>query len=125
MGKLKHKLGRKAFAKGFDVAYGKMGKDRQKAVLDLFRMAQKYINKTEVKVDFKKGEDWIMNLTEGYILEEGLDENNNIIGYKFVNLGKLMDFIKDGLDGKEAIEKASGTYGRFDEAVKKIDPRRE
>jgi len=66
-----------------------------------------------------------MNLTEGYILEEGLDENNNIIGYKFVNLGKLMDFIKDGLDGKEAIEKASGTYGRFDEAVKKIDPRRE
>ena len=66
-----------------------------------------------------------MNLTEGYILEEGLDENNNIIGYKFVNLGKLMDFIKDGLDGKEAIEKASGTYGRFDEAVKKIDPRKE
>lgn len=66
-----------------------------------------------------------MNLTEGYILEEGLDEDNNIIGYKFVNLGKLMDFIKDGLDGKEAIEKASGTYGRFDEAVKKIDPRKE
>ena len=66
-----------------------------------------------------------MNLTEGYILEEGLDEDNNIIGYKFVNLGKMMDFIKAGDDGKEAIEKASGTYGRFDEAVKKIDPRKE
>ena len=24
---------------------------------------------------------------------------------------------------QEAIEKATGTYGRFDEAVKKIDPR--
>ena len=30
---------------------------------------------------------------------------------------------KKGIDPKEAIEKASGTYGRFDEAVKKIDPR--
>ena len=26
---------------------------------------------------------------------------------------------------KEAIEKATGTYGRFEEAVKKIDPREE
>lgn len=58
---IKHKLGRRAFSKGFDIAYGKMGKDRQKAVLDLFRMAQKYIDKTDVKIDYKKGEDWIMN----------------------------------------------------------------
>ena len=36
-----------------------------------------------------------------------------------------MDFIKSGIDANEAIEKASGTYGRFDEAVKKIDPREE
>ena len=33
--------------------------------------------------------------------------------------------IKKGIDPKEAIEKASGTYGRFDEAVKTIDPREE
>ena len=32
---------------------------------------------------------------------------------------------KKGMDPMEAIEKASGTYGRFDEAVKKIDPRKE
>lgn len=66
-----------------------------------------------------------MELAEGYILEEGLDENDNIIGYKYVNLGKMMDAIKDGVDPMEAIEKASGVYGRFDEAVKKIDPRKE
>ena len=66
-----------------------------------------------------------LELAEGYILEEGLDENDSIIGYKYVNLCKMMDFIKDGVDPMEAIEKASGKYGRFDEAVKKIDPRKE
>ena len=49
----------------------------------------------------------------------------NIIGYKYVNMGKMMDAIKAGTDALEAIEKASGKYGRFDEAVKKIDPRQE
>lgn len=64
-----------------------------------------------------------LELSEGYIVEVGLDEENQIIGYKFVNLGKMMENIKKGINPKEAIEKASGTYGRFDEAVKKIDPR--
>ena len=66
-----------------------------------------------------------LELAEGYIVELGLDKNNEIIGYKYVNLGKMMDNIKKGIDPMEAIEKASGTYGRFDEAVKKIDPREE
>lgn len=66
-----------------------------------------------------------MNLTEGYILENGLDKDGNIIGYKYVNMGKMMEFIKDGIDPKEAIDKATGEYGRFSEAVKKIDPRKE
>ena len=66
-----------------------------------------------------------LELTEGYIVELGLDKNNEIIGYKYVNLGKMMDNIKSGIEPMEAIEKASGTYGRFDEAVKKIDPRKE
>ena len=35
-----------------------------------------------------------------------------------------MDNIKAGMEATAAIEKASGTYGRFDEAVKKIDPRK-
>lgn len=66
-----------------------------------------------------------LELAEGYITEVGLDSDNQIIGYKYVNLGKMMDGIKKGVDPMEAIEKASGTYGRFDEAVKKIDPRQE
>ena len=66
-----------------------------------------------------------LELAEGYIVEIGLDENDTIIGYKYVNLGKMMDNIKNGIEPMEAIEKASGKYGRFDEAVKKIDPREE
>ena len=66
-----------------------------------------------------------LELAEGYITEIGLDKDNQIIGYKYVNLGKMMENIKKGLEPLEAIEKASGQYGRFDEAVKKIDPRKE
>ena len=66
-----------------------------------------------------------LDLAEGYITEVGLDKEGNIIGYKYVNLGKMMDGIKAGVDPMEAIEKASGKYGRFDEAVKTIDPREE
>lgn len=66
-----------------------------------------------------------LELSEGYITEIGLDENNEIIGYKYVNLGKMMDNIKKKMEPLEAIEKASGKYGRFDEAVKVVDPREE
>lgn len=66
-----------------------------------------------------------LELSEGYITEVGLDKNDEIIGYKFVNLGKMMENIKKGIEPMEAIEKASGKYGRFDEAVKVIDPREE
>ena len=66
-----------------------------------------------------------LELSEGYVTEIGLDANDEIIGYKFVNLGKMMENIKKGIEPMEAIEKASGKYGRFDEAVKKIDPREE
>jgi hypothetical protein len=36
-----------------------------------------------------------------------------------------MDFIKKGEDANTALEKAKGTYGRFSEAAKYIDPRHE
>ncbi|MBR3183084.1 MAG: hypothetical protein IKF61_01865, partial [Firmicutes bacterium] len=65
-------------------------------------------------------------LAEGYITRVGLDEEGNIIGYEYVNLGKLMDALKkEGTQKAEALEKALGKYGRFDQAVKKIDPREE
>ena len=66
-----------------------------------------------------------MERTEGYITEIGLDEDNEIIGYKYINLGVMLDHIKNGVEPMEAIEKATGQYGRFDDAVKKIDPRSE
>ena len=66
-----------------------------------------------------------LELAEGYILETGLDEDGEIIGYKFVHLGKMMDMIKKGADPKEAFEKNVGTYGRFADAAKTIDPRHE
>ena len=52
----------------------------------------------------------------------GLDENDEVIGYKFVHLGKMMEAIRKGVDPKEAYEKNVGTYGRYDEAKKHIDP---
>lgn len=66
-----------------------------------------------------------LEMAEGYILEIGLDEDDEVIGYKFVHLGKMMEQIRKGVDPKEAYEKNVGTYGRYDEAVKYIDPRHE
>ncbi len=66
-----------------------------------------------------------LEMAEGYCLGIGLDANDEIIGYKFVNLGKMMDAIKKGEDPKAAYEKNIGTYGRFDEAVQVIDPRKQ
>ena len=65
-----------------------------------------------------------LEMAEGYILELGLD-GNEVIGYKFVHLGKMMDAIKKGVDPKEAYESNIKTYGRYDEAVKYIDPRKQ
>ncbi len=66
-----------------------------------------------------------LEMAEGYVLEIGLDANDEIIGYKFVHLGKMMEAIRKGVAPQEAYEKNVGSYGRFDEAVKKIDPRKE
>ena len=64
-------------------------------------------------------------MAEGYITKIGLDAGNEIIGYEFISLGRMMDMIKTGMDANEAVKKASGKYGRIDEAVKVIDPRKE
>ncbi|HJJ72702.1 MAG TPA: hypothetical protein O0X95_06065 [Methanocorpusculum sp.] len=65
-----------------------------------------------------------LEMAEGYILRLGLDADNEVIGYEFVNLGKMMDAIKAGTDPKEAFESNIKNYGRFGEAVKYIDPRK-
>ena len=66
-----------------------------------------------------------LEMTEGYITKLAVDENGEVIGYAFVRLGKMMEDIRRGKDPKEAYEKNSGTYGRYDEAAQYIDPREE
>lgn len=66
-----------------------------------------------------------MEMAEGYVLKTALDENNEVIGYQFVKLGKMMEDIRHGVDPKTAYEQNIGQYGRFDGAAKYIDPREE
>lgn len=66
-----------------------------------------------------------LEMAEGYVTQIGLDENDEIIGYQFVQLGIMMDLITKGVDAQTALTKASGTYGRFAEAVKIINPRKD
>jgi len=66
-----------------------------------------------------------LEVAEGYVTQLALDSDDEIIGYKFVQLGIMMDHISKGMDPGEALEKATGTYGRFSEAVKTINPRHE
>ena len=66
-----------------------------------------------------------LEMTEGYVTRLALDANNEIIGYEFINLGKMMDHIAAGMSPNDAYTKVKGTYGRFGEAVRTIDPRRE
>ena len=64
-----------------------------------------------------------LEMAEGYVTRLALDKNDEVIGYEFVSLGKMTDFIKHGMEPGEAYTKSMGTYGRFKEAVKYIDPR--
>ena len=66
-----------------------------------------------------------LEMAEGYVTRMALDENDEVIGYEFVSLGKMTDFIKKGMEPNEAYQKAMGKYGRFDRAAKYIDPRKQ
>ena len=72
----------------------------------------------------KKGPRYL-EMAEGYVTGIALDADDLIIGYQFVNLGKMTDFIKKGDDPNTAWEKSKGQYGRVADAVKIIDPRKE
>ena len=66
-----------------------------------------------------------LEMAEGYVNRVALNEKNEIIGYEFLNLGKLTDALKKGVDANEAVKNATGHYGQWDAAVKYIDPREE
>tara|TARA_Y100001960_G_scaffold270875_1_gene297254 strand:- start:15993 stop:16694 length:702 start_codon:yes stop_codon:yes gene_type:complete len=64
-----------------------------------------------------------MEVAEGYVTRLALDEDSEVIGYEYLNMGKMMQDIQKGIPAEEAVKNATGTYGRFDEAVKTVNPR--
>ncbi len=66
-----------------------------------------------------------LEMAEGYVTRMALDEGDEVIGYEFVHMGKMMESIQKGVEPAEALKKATSTYGRFDEAAKTINPRHE
>lgn len=66
-----------------------------------------------------------LEMTEGYVTRLGLDKDSQVIGYEFINLGKMMSAINKGTSPEEALKEAKGKYGRFDEADSYINPRQE
>ena len=66
-----------------------------------------------------------LEMAEGYVLKMALDKDDQVCGYQFLSLGKMMDAIKKGIDANEALKAATGHYGQWDAAVKYIDPRHE
>lgn len=66
-----------------------------------------------------------LEMAEGYCTRMALDKDDEVIGYEFVHMGKFMEMVKKGVDANEALEKAKGTYGRFKDADKYIDPRKQ
>jgi NifU-like protein involved in Fe-S cluster formation len=66
-----------------------------------------------------------LELTEGYVMKMALDSDDQVIGYQFLKLGPMLEMIKKGVDANEAFQKNIGTYGRFAEATRVIDPRHE
>lgn len=66
-----------------------------------------------------------LEMAEGYVTRLALDDNDEVIGYEFVHLGKMMEMIHKGMDANEALGKATSSYGRFGEATRTINPRHE
>lgn len=90
MNTLKHKIERTAFFKAFDVAYGKMGKDRQHELKKMFDMAKPYIDQTDVVIDYDKAEKMIFNENGALIkyIDRFVDElDKNVLKTAALNFG--------------------------------------
>jgi len=66
-----------------------------------------------------------LEIAEGYVTRMALDEADEVIGYEFVNLGRMMEAVQKGVEPGEAIKRCTGTTGRFADAARTINPRHE
>jgi len=66
-----------------------------------------------------------LNTAEGYITKLALDKDDLVIGYEFVKTGVMFEKIRNGKSANDALVESTGTYGRFSEAAKYIDPRKQ
>lgn len=66
-----------------------------------------------------------LQIAEGYVRKMALDEENRVIGYKYTNTGVMMELIESGMSLEQALSQTTHTYGRFDEAARYINPRKE
>ena len=66
-----------------------------------------------------------LEMAEGYVTHMALDKDDQVIGYEFIKVGKMLEDIRHGMDANEALKKNTGSYGRYAEGVKFIDPREE
>lgn len=90
MNTLKHKAGRVAFSKAFDMAYSKMGKDREKAISDMLRMGKKYIDEVETGIDYDRAEQLITNkdMALNKYINRFIDElDKNVLKTAVLNFG--------------------------------------
>ncbi|MEG1835034.1 MAG: hypothetical protein RR239_01895 [Oscillospiraceae bacterium] len=66
-----------------------------------------------------------MEMAEGYVTRMALDSDGQVTGYEFVKIGKMLEDIRHGMDAAQALKNNTGSYGRFADAAKYIDPREE
>lgn len=71
MASMTHKLGREAFSAGFEVAYSKLGKDRQGALMDMLKLAEKYLRNANMDLNYEK-------------MEKDLSDPNGVL-MKYIN----------------------------------------
>lgn len=88
-----------------------IGKDRASKIATIYASEQKGTR--------------YFNLGEGRITKLALDQNDEIIGYEYVNLNRLLKLLQEGVKSTTALEQTTKTYGRFDQAVKYVDPLKE
>lgn len=66
-----------------------------------------------------------LHVNEGYVTRMALDENDEVIGYELLNVGRMLALMKEGIPAGEAQARSMSHVGRFSEGRDFIDPRKD